>query len=524
MITTELRHTQVETLSRRHELSPGLSPFPQIADYAFLSDCNTTALVAPSGNVEWLCLPRMDSPSVFGAILDRDAGGFRLGPADAMVPAARRYLPGTMVVETSWVVKGGGWLIVRDALLIGPWHHENERSDAHRRTPTDYEAEHVLLRTIRCVNGEVQVVADCHPMFNYGVDHAVWEYAGDDYHEVQAADPASGVRLRLISDLRLGVQGGRATARHLMREGETAFCALSWNHHEPPRTYEDAYARQVWTAHHWQRWLDQGDFPDHPWREHLQRSALTLKGLSHQPTGALAAAATTSLPETPGGERNWDYRYSWMRDSTFALWAFNTLGFEWEAADFFAFLTDIAGQGEDLQIMYGIGRTTGTLERLMTMPMAKFDLLAGYAIAFGAVAALQAGLVSAVGFVFLDLDAGHSVALVIALAIANGLVGMSLGLFVSAFAKSEFQAVQFMPAFLLPQILLCGLFTPRDEMAPALETVSDFLPITYAFDGLARAASPAPLGSEFALDLVVVVGTIVLALALGAATLRRRTP
>ena len=169
-------------------------------------------------------------------------------------------------------------------------------------------------------------------------------------------------------------------------------------------------------------------------------------------------------------------------------------------------------------------RTTGTLERLMTMPMAKFDLLAGYAIAFGAVAALQAGLVSAVGFVFLDLDAGHSVALVIALAIANGLVGMSLGLFVSAFAKSEFQAVQFMPAFLLPQILLCGLFTPRDEMAPALETVSDFLPITYAFDGLARAASPAPLGSEFALDLVVVVGTIVLALALGAATLRRRTP
>ncbi len=169
-------------------------------------------------------------------------------------------------------------------------------------------------------------------------------------------------------------------------------------------------------------------------------------------------------------------------------------------------------------------RTTGTLERLMTMPMAKLDLLAGYALAFGAVAALQAALVSAVGFVFLDLDAGHSVALVIALAIANGLLGMSLGLFVSAFAKSEFQAVQFMPAFLLPQILLCGLFTPRDQMAPALDTVSDFLPITYAFDGLSRAAGSAPLGSEFTLDLVVVFGTIALSLALGAATLRRRTP
>jgi ABC-2 type transport system permease protein len=169
-------------------------------------------------------------------------------------------------------------------------------------------------------------------------------------------------------------------------------------------------------------------------------------------------------------------------------------------------------------------RTTGTLERLMTMPMAKFDLLAGYAIAFGGLAALQAGIVSAVGFVFLDLDAGHSVALVIALAIANGLVGMSLGLFVSAFAKSEFQAVQFMPAFLLPQILLCGLFTPRDEMAPALETLSDFLPITYAFDALSRAAGTAALGSEFTLDLVVIAGTVVLALAGGAATLRRRTP
>ena len=155
----------------------------------------------------------------------------------------------------------------------------------------------------------------------------------------------------------------------------------------------------------------------------------------------------------------------------------------------------------------------------MTMPMAKLDLLAGYAIAFGAVAALQAALVSAVGFVFLDLDAGHSVALVIALAIANGLVGMSLGLFVSAFAKSEFQAVQFMPAFLLPQILLCGLFTPRDEMAPALETVSDFLPITYAFDGALARRLVGALGSEFTLDVVVVVGTIVLALAGGAATL-----
>jgi alpha,alpha-trehalase len=122
---------------------PGEPLFPPIGEYGFLSDCETTALVAPSGNVEWLCLPRMDSASVFGAILDRSAGGFRLGPEGVTVPAARRYLPGTMVLETSWATPTG-WLVIRDALLMGPWHHEDELSRTHRRTPTDYDADHVL--------------------------------------------------------------------------------------------------------------------------------------------------------------------------------------------------------------------------------------------------------------------------------------------------------------------------------------------------------------------------------------------
>ncbi|HMC67653.1 MAG TPA: trehalase-like domain-containing protein, partial [Mycobacteriales bacterium] len=151
----------------------GRSPFPPIADYGFLSDCESCALVAPSGNVEWLCLPRVDSPSVFGSLLDRHAGGFRLGPADVAVPAARRYLPGTMALETSWGT-ATGWIIVRDVLLIGPWHHEDELSHTHRRAPTDYDADHVLLRTVRCVNGEVQVELDCEPMFDYGRQPASW--------------------------------------------------------------------------------------------------------------------------------------------------------------------------------------------------------------------------------------------------------------------------------------------------------------------------------------------------------------
>jgi ABC-2 type transport system permease protein len=168
-------------------------------------------------------------------------------------------------------------------------------------------------------------------------------------------------------------------------------------------------------------------------------------------------------------------------------------------------------------------RTTGTLERLMTLPLAKLDLLAGYAIAFGVVATVQALLVSTIGFTWLDLDSGHSAALVVALAVGNGLLGMAMGLLVSAFASTEFQVVQFMPAFVLPQILLCGLFQPREEMAPALEAVSDVLPLSYAFDALLRAASPASLGSDFWIDVAVLAGAAVLALVLGAATLRRRT-
>jgi GH15 family glucan-1,4-alpha-glucosidase len=332
----------------------GGSPFPPIADYAFLSDCETVALVASTGSVEWLCLPRVDSPSVFGAMLDRDAGYFRLGPANVTVPASRRYLPGTMVLETSWGT-GAGWVIVRDVLLIGNWHHERERSHTHRRAPTDYDADHVLLRTVRCVNGEVQLALDCEPSFDYGRKTAEWEFDGDGYHRGIARAEGVDTWLGIQTDLRLGFEGRRATARHRMVQGEKIYCALFWSEHEPPEDYEEAYGRLVWTAHHWQHWLDRGTFPDHPWRTFLQRSALTLKGLTYAPTGALIAAATTSLPESPQGSRNWDYRYSWIRDSTFMLWALYTLGFDWEANDFFYFIADVAEGEEDLQVMYGPG-------------------------------------------------------------------------------------------------------------------------------------------------------------------------
>jgi GH15 family glucan-1,4-alpha-glucosidase len=337
------------------EDGPRPSAFPPIADYAFLSDCETTALIAPNGNVEWLCLPRMDSPSVFGSILDRDAGSFRLGPAGVNVPAGRRYIPGTMVLETSWETRMG-WVIVRDALSIGPWHHEDERSGSHRRSPTDHDADHVLLRLIKCVQGSAEINLDCEPAFDYGGLTADWSYPGPGYHEAIAKSEGMELQLRLVTDLRLGFEGPRARARTILREGDTAFAALGWSRHPLPQHYDEASSWMARTARHWQEWLKHGTFPDHRWRSYLQRSALTLKGLTYQPTGAMIAAATTSLPETPGGDRNWDYRYSWIRDSTFMLWGLYSLGFDEEANDFFYFVADVVEAEEgQLQVMYGIG-------------------------------------------------------------------------------------------------------------------------------------------------------------------------
>jgi alpha,alpha-trehalase len=341
------------------------SAFPPIGDYAFLSDCETTALVAPNGNVEWLCLPRMDSPSVFASVLDRDAGSFRLGPADVNVPAGRRYIPGTMVVETSWETRMG-WVIVRDALCIGPWHHDIERSHSHRRSPTDHDADHVLLRMVECVQGSAEIKLECEPAFDYGGLAADWEYTGSGYGEAVARSEGMNLELRLVTDLRLGFEGPRARARTTLREGETAFVALGWTEHPIPMNYEEASERLARTQRFWQEWLKHGTFPDHPWRTYLQRSALTLKGLTYAPSGALIAAATTSLPEAPGGDRNWDYRYSWIRDSTFTLWALYSLGFEEEANDFFYFVADMAEAEEgQLQIMYGIGGESKLEEQLL---------------------------------------------------------------------------------------------------------------------------------------------------------------
>jgi GH15 family glucan-1,4-alpha-glucosidase len=192
-------------------------------------------------------------------------------------------------------------------------------------------------------------------MFDYGRTPARWTMVSDDWSAAEATDGESV--LRLITDLRIGIEGNRARARHTLSAGEERFVALGWRHGlNGPEHCANAKERLQSTFHYWRGWLAGGRFPDHRWRQHLQRSALTLKGLTYAPTGSTVAAATTSLPETPGGERNWDYRYCWMRDATFTLWGLHALGLDWEADDFMQFVADLErDDGGALQIMYGLG-------------------------------------------------------------------------------------------------------------------------------------------------------------------------
>ena len=348
----------------------GGSPFPLIGDYAFLSDCHTGALLAPDGSVEWMCLPRFDSASVFGALLDRRAGAFRVGPYGLLVPLSVRYVPGTMIVETTWMTSSG-WLIVRDVMTIGPWHQEHEDETAHTRPPTDQDADHMLVRMIECTQGSVQVEAVCEPMLDYGRTPANWQMCNEQWTAAEASDDE--VRLRLVSDLRLGIEGNRLRARHTLVEGERRFVCLGWSDGlEGPEDVEDARGRVEATQHYWRDWLGSGRFPDHRWRTQLQRSALTLKALTYAPTGATVAAATTSLPETLGGERNWDYRYCWMRDASFTMWGLHALGLDWEADDFMQFVADLKRNDDGaLQIMYGLAGERDLSEQVL-------DHLTGY--------------------------------------------------------------------------------------------------------------------------------------------------
>ncbi len=348
-----------------------MTTFPNIADYAFLSDCEVSALVAPEGSVEWLCLPRPDSPSIFGALLDRSAGFFRFGPSGIDIPNQRRYVPGTNVLETTWHTPTG-WLIVWDLLVVGP-APTDERRDRYRRVPGDTMAQGTLLRIATCCSGRVEVQANCIPQFDYGVNSGEWSYDDGGYERVTVR--CGELALDLTGSLRLGILGPRTYGRTTLEQGETAWLALSWEG-DSPTSEDEAMAQLAATEKYWRDWLALATIADHSYRPYIERSALALKALSYAPTGAIMAAGTTSLPESPGGERNWDYRYTWIRDTAFMLQALHALGFEWEAFEYFAFLLETLSANAtpgawELQIMYGIGGETDLTEHTL-------DHLAGY--------------------------------------------------------------------------------------------------------------------------------------------------
>jgi alpha,alpha-trehalase len=328
------------------------SPFTPIAEYAFLSNCHTGALVAPDGSIDWLCVPRFDSPSVFGMLLDRQAGSFRFAPFGINHPIARTYDPGTNVLVTTWKTPTG-WARVTDALTMGPTRGEDEITP-HTRPPADADGEHLLVRTVECVEGEVDIELVCEPIFDYGRAPAEWRLLDDGRQMADASGAGQTIRLR--TDMALGIEGERVRARHTLQEGQKLYCSLSWAEDlASPEDYGDAAGRLEATSRFWRDWLAHARPVDHRWREPLQRSALAIKGLTFMPTGATVAALTTSLPETPGGERNWDYRFTWIRDSTFTLQALHYLNLDWEADEFMQFVADLEPNEDGaLQIMYGI--------------------------------------------------------------------------------------------------------------------------------------------------------------------------
>jgi alpha,alpha-trehalase len=346
------------------------SPFPPIADYAFLSDCHTGALIAPDGAVDWLCVPRFDSPSIFGSLLDRQAGAFRFGPYGINVPSEIAYEPGTNVLRTTWKTPSG-WVVVRDALTMGA-RVGKDTVTPHTRPPADDDADHTLVRTVECIDGQVEVELVCEPIFDYGRVVSSWTLEDGDGHTADATGGDLTIRLR--TDLAMGAEGDRVRARHVLNAGDRAYCSLSWGHDlAGPAEVDEAVARIDATIRFWRAWLGRARIPDHRWREPIQRSALIIKGLTFMPTGATVAALTTSLPETPGGERNWDYRFTWMRDSTFTLQALHWLNLDWEADEFMQFVADLEPNDDGgMQIMYGIDGRRDLTEQTL-------DELSGYA-------------------------------------------------------------------------------------------------------------------------------------------------
>src|SRR5262245_43484570 len=318
-----------------------------IADYALLSDCHAAALVGRDGSIDWLCCPRFDSPSVFARLLDEDAGRWcirAVGPAEI----TRSYIPETLVLETTYTTTTGTVQLI-DAFAVG----RNERGH-----DLGADAPSALLRILDGVAGEVDLEMEFSPRPEYGLVKPLIRVVDEGLLTVGGAD-----RLALSSPIPLAVDGSTATARFRMRRGHRlAFALQHQTSAQPPPQFwaqDEIESRAADTAEAWRTWSEMHQAYEGPWRDLVHQSGRVLYALQYYPTGAICAAPTTSLPETPGGERNWDYRYAWVRDASFTMRALWVAACPDEGYKFFDYLASAAASqvhdGGDLQIMFGIG-------------------------------------------------------------------------------------------------------------------------------------------------------------------------
>jgi GH15 family glucan-1,4-alpha-glucosidase len=334
-------------------MPPRARDYVPIADYGLLSDCSSAALVSLDGSIDWLCLPRFDSPGVFSRILDPAAGHWSITP---VVPftTERRYLPGTLVIETTFVADSGR-VRVTDALAF---------AEGQRAHDLGFDAPHELLRLVEGVEGEVALMLELAPRGEYGLVRPLFR-----------AEPGGGRafggpnRLAVRAGVDTSVQDATMRARFAVKPGERVGFSLRWAPVEgaqpAPTTPERVAERITDTVEAWRSWEAEHSIYDGPHTELVRLSSRVLKGLMYRPTGAIVAAPTTSLPETRGGERNWDYRFSWIRDASLTMEALYIGTCSDEADEFVSFMTSAAGgtAGYSLQIMYGIGGEHDLSER-----------------------------------------------------------------------------------------------------------------------------------------------------------------
>jgi GH15 family glucan-1,4-alpha-glucosidase len=326
---------------------PAIRPdFNPIGDYALLADCSSAALVDRGGSIDWLCMPRYDSPALLTRILDPDAGHWSIRPVESF-STERRYFPGTLVLETTFTTESGSVRLI-DAMSF---------AEGQRGHELGLDVPHELLRLVEGVSGEVKLTMELAPRPEYGLVQPLFRktdgggrtFGGPNQIVVTAAVPVD-------------VEDSTMTASFKVSEGEQVGFALRWAAPESasprPCLVENVPARIEDTKEAWRSWEAEHDIYDGPHRELVRFSSRVLKGLTYRPTGAIVAAPTTSLPEDTGGERNWDYRFSWIRDSSLTLEALYIGSCSDEAENFISFMASSAGGRVDektsLQIMYGI--------------------------------------------------------------------------------------------------------------------------------------------------------------------------